>query len=153
GHGALWVALAHYPAGRTLIRVEPATGRITTSRYVRDYVDAIAVGKSGVWTVTNNGTESRGVLNRFDARSGERIAPLSGGEDPTVIALGAGGVWVLHHRPRTVTRVDPRTNRISATIPVGPNPGGLAAGERAVWVTHGGSMSRIDPQTNRIVQT
>jgi YVTN family beta-propeller protein len=42
-----------------------------------------------------------------------------------------------------------------ATIPVGRAPWGVAVGSGAVWVanTVGGTVSRVDPGTNRVVAT
>ena len=51
-------------------------------------------------------------------------------------------------------RFDPR-NGSPRTIPVGRSPNGIAVGERSVWVANefDGTVSRIDPETNKVVAT
>ena len=54
-----------------------------------------------------------------------------------------------------LTRVNARTHVIEATIPVGPKPRFLTVGEGAVWTLNqgDGSISRVDPKTNKVVAT
>ena len=51
--------------------------------------------------------------------------------------------------------MDPHTNLVVETIPVGPAPRFLATGEGSVWTLNqgDGSVSRIDPKTNKVVAT
>ena len=50
-------------------------------------------------------------------------------------------------------RLDPRTNSV-VTIPVGDAPAALAAGAGALWAANSGdgTISRIDPASNRVVR-
>jgi len=52
---------------------------------------------------------------------------------------------------RKVVRIDTRVNAIVARIPVGASPKFMAVGEDALWVQNraDGSVSRVDPTTNR----
>src|SRR5205823_1482568 len=45
-----------------------------------------------------------------------------------------------------------RSNAVIATVPVGAGPSGLAAAGDGIWVgnQHDGTLSRIDPRTNRV---
>jgi len=54
---------------------------------------------------------------------------------------------------RTVTRIDQASAKILADIPVPSEPHRVAYGAGAAWVGnwHDNSVSRIDPQTNRVV--
>jgi len=54
-----------------------------------------------------------------------------------------------------VSRVDGATNKVLGTIPVGPSPRFLAVGFDSVWVLNqgDGTVSRIDPVTNRVIAT
>jgi YVTN family beta-propeller protein len=52
-----------------------------------------------------------------------------------------------------VTRIDPGTNS-AVTIAVGDEPTAVATTPGAVWVAStSGTVSRIDPQTNDVVET
>jgi DNA-binding beta-propeller fold protein YncE len=77
---------------------------------------------------------------------------------PQAIAVGEDAVWVatwLGRDPNDlrgeVVRVDPATLEVVARIPLG-EVGDIAAGEGSVWVTNlrAGTLTRIDPETNRI---
>jgi hypothetical protein len=90
----------------------------------------------------------------------------------TAVAYGAGSVWVsvlpVDSSERWVLRIDPASDEVLATIPVPGVPGwevgggGLVVAEGSVWVagrgddpegdTHG-FVTRIDPSTNRVVDT
>src|SRR6185503_13507892 len=50
---------------------------------------------------------------------------------------------------------DPSTNLVVETIPVGKSPRFIAAGAGAVWTLNqgDGSVSRVDPKTNKVVAT
>jgi YVTN family beta-propeller protein len=83
------------------------------------------------------------------------VETIAVGKQPRFLAVGEGGVWTLNQGDGSVTRVDPKTNKVAATIEAGvPGPGGdIAAGEGSVWVTSFGfPISRIDPETNKVVQ-
>ena len=53
----------------------------------------------------------------------------------TVIAAGAGAIWVALADAGAVARIDPRTNKVTATIAVGHRPQGVAVADGLVWVT------------------
>jgi YVTN family beta-propeller protein len=59
---------------------------------------------------------------------------------------------VANRAGATVTRIDTRSFSTS-TIPVGLGPTGIAVGAGAVWVANGdeGTVSRIDPETEEVV--
>jgi YVTN family beta-propeller protein len=86
--------------------------------------------------------------------------PLRVPADAEAIAVGERALWVTRGAPGdlagphkdTVTRIDPATGRSVATITVGRAPLDIAVTPGAVWVTNAGgdSVTRIDPQTNRL---
>jgi virginiamycin B lyase len=51
--------------------------------------------------------------------------------------------------------VDPKTEKVIAKIPVGPTPRFLAEGLGSIWTLNqgDGSVSRIDPKTNKVAAT
>jgi DNA-binding beta-propeller fold protein YncE len=60
---------------------------------------------------------------------------------------------VANHDERTVTRIDQASGKVVADIPVPSEPHRVAYGTGAAWVGnwHDNSVSRIDPETNRVV--
>ena len=60
------------------------------------------------------------------------------------------------HRAATASRASiPHTNLVVETITVGKKPRFIAVGDGAVWTLNqgDGSVSRIDPKTNKVVAT
>jgi streptogramin lyase len=89
-----------------------------------------------------------------------RIPVPSGGG----MTAGAGALWVANTFRHQVTRLDPNTNTVSATIQISDatldplhGPTALAFGHGTLWVVDGAAscscVHRIDPATNRIVET
>src|SRR5205823_2693051 len=100
---------------------------------------------------------------RINPTSGRILASVAL-SNPSNIAVGEGGVWVISFWDGTVSRIDPATSQVAATIKlrlpfaVGKNypgsreflPYDLAVGEGAVWVDSGrGVLARLDPATNQ----
>jgi hypothetical protein len=58
-------------------------------------------------------------------------------------------------RANTLVRIDPATNTLSSVVNVGQRPVATAVGGRSVWVysREAGTVSEIDPRTNRVVHT
>jgi DNA-binding beta-propeller fold protein YncE len=84
--------------------------------------------------------------------------------EPHRVAYGAGAAWVGNWHDDSVSRIDPATNRVvGSPIPIGPyHAGNLVVGAGDLWVTsdyraNGAAedvvVVRIDPQTNRAVET
>ena len=97
-------------------------------------------------------------LRRLDPKTGEAVAtvPLSGGATVGGVAFGAGSVWASSRSYGTrpddgVLRIDPGTNRVVGRVPV-DYAAGLDFGEGSVWATsfRDGTLSRIDPETDRV---
>ena len=84
--------------------------------------------------------------------------------EPHRVAYGAGAVWVGNWHDDSVSRIDPATNRVvGSPIPIGlHHAGNLVVGAGDLWVTSDYRVDgaaedvvvvRIDPQTNRAVET
>jgi len=101
GYGAVWV-VAHGEQDSQLLRVDPATGRVThRTRLPRAAIDSVAVGLGYVWAVGSSG----GTLYRFAVRTGERRGQLLVGSNRAPRPyLMRGFVWVglTVFRPRTL---------------------------------------------------
>lgn len=92
-----------------------------------------------------------------DTREVEATVPLRSTEGAGV-AFGAGSAWIAYENYDSpsksgVLRLDLDTNEVSRRIPM-KNPAGVAFGGGSVWVTDliGGTVSRIDPGTNEVVE-
>ena len=62
-------------------------------------------------------------------------------------------LWVTSGVGRTLTRINPNNHEVVEVIDVGPLPGRLAAADGAVWTLNrgDGSVTRVDPETNKAV--
>src|SRR5580704_11990708 len=147
GAGSIWM-----PSDESgvLSRIDPATNKVVSKIAISPGSFTAAFDAGAVWiTSTKNN-----LLSRVDAKTEKVVATIPVGPTPRFLATGFGSVWTLNQGDGSVSRVDPATNKVSATIQVGvPGAGGdIAVGEGAVWVTAiGKPLSKIDPNTNRVV--
>jgi len=138
-------AAAFLPGPNTVIRIDPATGKVSGGAAVGTQPINIAFGEGSVW-VANFGART---VQRIDPRTNE-AGPAFGGlnGNPTGMAIGGGFAWVTSSFSGTLTKIDPTTN-IAQPLDVGVGAKGVAFGEGSVWVTNGvkGTVLRIDPAT------
>jgi hypothetical protein len=102
---------------------------------------------------------------RLDPGSGQTVNVITLAQSPTggasihfAIKLDvdevSSSMWVAEYRSQSVGRIDERTNAVVAQIHVGHPVTAVAAMPEAVWAaSDDGALQRIDPQTNRVVQT
>jgi len=147
GAGSIWMPS---DASGVLSRIDPATNEVVSKIAISPGSFTAAFDAGAVWiTSTKNN-----LLSRVDAKTEKVVATIPVGPTPRFLATGFGSVWTLNQGDGSVSRVDSATNKVSATIQVGvPGAGGdIAVGEGAVWVTAiGKPLSKIDPNTNRVV--
>ena len=125
-------------------RIDPRTNRVVAGvAGVRAY--SIAAGEGEVWIVSD-----RGEVVEIDPRTNNasKGIPIAA-ESLTVLAVGAGAVWVADPVGGSVWRIDPDPEPILRTIPLEVGVGGVAFGEEAVWATNeiADKVYRIDPDT------
>lgn len=135
GEGAVWVLR---PYG-TVSRIDPRTNSLTQSQLEAPVMGDMAVGFGSVWVVK---PATSGPPPPPDARSTDAPQP-STVPSPSAPIAGA------------VERLDSSTGKPVAFIEGFDDPVSLAVGEGAVWVSDSttGTVSRIDPATNRVVGT
>jgi len=144
GEGAVWAAFG----GGEVAKISATASRLITTGVAGSSPSGIAVGEGSVW-VTNAGDNN---VSRVNPRTVSVVRSITVGRRPLAVAFGAGAVWVANEADDRVTRIDPASNAATETIPVGDGPNAIAFGAGAVWVANGdGSVSRIDPETNRVV--
>jgi streptogramin lyase/predicted Ser/Thr protein kinase len=158
GEGAVWVASSSQGEGR-LTEIDPPTGRVRRD-FSLGYSDpvALAAGQGAVWVAANDVRRGSAVLRILPA-TGEVVATIPLPDKLRSIGAGEGAVWVASEGSNVfggrvesaVWRIDPERNEVVATIEV-TDPVGLAVGEGAVWIAESGpgSVTRIDPATNRV---
>jgi YVTN family beta-propeller protein len=158
--GGIWVTNSG-AGGDSLARINPKTNRVA-GRPVRTGASpqSLAVGGGSLWVANHDA----GTVTRIDPASGRVVADIPVGSEPHRVAWGTGAAWVGLWHDNSVSRIDPATNRVvGSPIPIGlHHAGNLVVGAGSVWVTSDYRANaaaedvvvvRIDPQTNRAVET
>jgi YVTN family beta-propeller protein len=141
-----------------LVRLDPGFRAVrSTIRFFEAAVDfgeagpnPVAIGDGSVWVGRGYGT-----VARVDPVTGD-VVTATVGNNPTAIAVGAGGVWVVDDADNTLTRIDPSSaSAVTSTTPVGRGPSAVAAEAGAVWVanTQDDAVARVDPDSGSVVRT
>jgi hypothetical protein len=171
GEGAIWVTVndPNPPEEWWVARIDPASNEVTDRIQTLEGQD-VAVGAGSVW-VTGWERETGPVLLRIDPQGREvagRVDLSCCGQSANQVAAVDGAVWVTmtadYPKSSEVVRIDPTTGEVIARIPVEGDARDLVVDGGGVWVyalTHfsqgegvaGGTLYRIDPTTNRLVDT
>jgi streptogramin lyase len=149
GFGSLWVPLCTNPS--SLARVDLRRNALTAVYKVGPAAaeGGVTTSLDSVWLMG----DAKGTLLRIDPQSGtvrQKIALASGSYNPR---YHNGRVWVTRAEGAQVSSVDADTGKIIAVTASGPHPRFLAIDAEAVWTLNqgDGSLSRIDPATQRLV--
>lgn len=168
GAGSGWVASggANTPHSPSLVRVDPANGRIlatidvtgSTARRVRVLGGGISFAAGRVW-LSRDSTGVHGAVvsvnpatNRVDGR------PVTVATGPETVLAAFGSLWVdntgltigIRHAtalPASVARIDPRTRQVTTE----PFSGAPSAGFGSLWVRHDDTITRYDSSTDRAI--
>jgi hypothetical protein len=130
--GSLWVS----DYSGHVIKVDPASGRVTARTDVDGNPEGIAAGAGAVWVASPDAYEDgRGsLLSRIDPRTGD-VERIHVRGYVTGLAVGAGGVWPLDWHHPLVQRIDPASHERTATVDVPRAVVAVAVGgDRTVWV-------------------
>jgi hypothetical protein len=143
GAGAIWATTTGTPG--QLVRVDPTTGRVTATRWLRGTSGVVAAHDGVVWLL---GTQDLRVgLERLDPANGRTIASVPVRTTGEAIAIGANSLWTLDSRGVLVQR-DLLTGRPLRRVPGlgGATDAGekvLAADATGVWVLRPGALVRV----------
>jgi hypothetical protein len=74
-----------------------------------------------------------GAVAVIDPRSGHVLTDIPVGREPTLVAAGFGGVWVLNKAEGTLTHIDAKTSRVVATLRPDAAANALAVGAGGIW--------------------
>jgi len=102
-----------------------------------------------------------GTVAVIDPRSGHVLTRIPVGREPTLVAAGFGGVWVLNKGPGTVTHIDAHTSRVVSTLRSDAAANALTLGAGGVWFAgptrskastplEEALLERIDPATGLV---
>jgi hypothetical protein len=142
GPEGLWVACCD-----GIARVDAATGK----KQLQVPLDgAFALAEGWVWTLSDRG------LQRVDPETGATIGKPVGRIDPEEcqswkdMSVAFGSAW-LACKEGKVVRINVATGEVTS-IPTALGAHTFAVTDEAVWVTNyqAGSVSQIDPKTNRV---
>jgi DNA-binding beta-propeller fold protein YncE len=138
----------------------PPTGARIAARIPVPNDGTVTFAEGAVWVIdradgaVDAAGVAKGALYRVDPSTNaiaDRIDGVIGGS----IAVAGGAAWVASPGLDRLLRVDLATKAVVriATGPAGDLPSGVAVTPGAVWVSnhHGGTVSRVDPETLRLV--
>ena len=143
-------------APNSLAAIDTDTNRVVAQVAVGTRPGAIAFGSGSLW-VANLDDQT---ISRVDPKTLDRLGAITAAGPPTGIAAAGGRVWVVVSSATatsvSVRRIDPVFNRIDEKVPIGNvlpgSPGAVAAEGDALWVApYSGELTRLDPQTGRVV--
>ena len=148
GFGSLIVPICGAPG---VARVDLKTSAVTV---ILKRVTAAMVGPvtavSSIWIVS----DGTGTLLRIDPDSNAVIADVPLRARALALASGQSALWVATDN-NELLKISPYTIVTSEIIKVGKSPRSIAFGEGSVWTLNAGdgTVSRIDPKTNKIAST
>ena len=156
GAGGVWIT-----NGLGLDRLDPATGELVAQIAVpQGACESTTVGMGLVWTATCG---EPGVA-RIDPATNKLTGHASLPEGTLLdsegtIGAGSGSVWIAadgkHCHDCRVAKIDARSMEVTAMIPVEPGASSVRFGYQHVWVVNPDKnlVQKVDPQTERVVQT
>jgi hypothetical protein len=153
--GSVWIPSAQVGS---LTRLDAQTGAVVAkiqvgrgSRAANNYFDSIAASSNAIWMASDGGA----FVAQIDPATNAVVSPISVAGRPSGVAVGAGSVWVsLRDGASSVLRIDPVKHEVQESIETGPT-NGIAFVNGSVWAVsaRAPSVFRIDPATNKVVQT
>jgi YVTN family beta-propeller protein len=108
--------------------------------------------------------EAGGSVAVIDPAAARVVARVGVGAQPTLVATGFGGVWVLNKGEGTVTHIDARSRHVLSTLAPDAAANGLTVGAGGVWFVgrqrtrasvpiEEAMLERIDPTTDAVDRT
>jgi streptogramin lyase len=107
---------------------------------------ALTLGFGSAWIAC----PTRGVVERFDQRTGRAVARISVPAPVSTVAAGSTALWALARDDTALYRISVRTNRVSARVRLGAPGAYLWAQAGAVWVADDADRQLIRIEGNRV---
>jgi YVTN family beta-propeller protein len=160
GHGSVW---ATSMKKGTLSRIDPRTNQVIATMAVGKSPTFVAADEHAIWVLNNDD----GTVSRIDPNTNQVVATIKFGPGTSIwktllsqypaayfgFAAGAGAVWVTAFNHGVVLRIDPDSNEMARAVPVGRKPSLIAVCGSTVWVETDSVLLKIDPKTDRVVET
>jgi DNA-binding beta-propeller fold protein YncE len=136
---ALWAVSSDQDA---VIRIEPATGQVSSTVEVGDTPLRLAADGDLLWVSVFRA----GRVVAIDTASGEIAHEVELGDGPEGVAVGHGAVWVVRQDAAELTRLS-KTGKVLGHTPLGEQPRLVAIGPDQVWVANfgAGTLTRVRP--------
>ena len=138
---SVWVPLCGDGA---IARADVKTMKVATTLKiaVADGDGRIATGVGSIWAITDR----KGVLSRIDPDTNMSVAEIYLAGGATAVVFSDDALWITSDDDKTgrLTRVNPHNNEIVEVVDEG-----------GVWTLNrgNGTVSRVDPATNKVVAT
>ena len=135
----------------TLSRIDPDLNTVVAELRLPAGCNTLTFGEAALWVTCPS--EDR--VLRIDPKTNLVDKRIEVSPQPKALAIGEGSVWVLCQKDGKIERIDPKTNKVSKSIELGVpgEEGTIAIGQGSVWVSLAGfPVTRIDPQTDKVVQ-
>jgi hypothetical protein len=158
GAGAVWIGAcvqSDFGCGEPrLLKIDPQTLSVLRDVPMEAQVFDVEAEGNDLWVELAH--RRGGTILLMDPQTLEIVARIS--SPVGQLEVGAGGLWVADLNKGVVFHIDPVTGRELAQVPAPrEDPCRIAADADVVWVSSclGGldPAIRIDPMTNRVVQT
>ena len=137
----------------SITQIDPGSNNAHRFSYLGLAPRAITFGLGAIWISNADNTVSQ-INPRTRQVYSHRVA-----RDPRGLDTGYGAVWVSASEADAVSRLaatpEDGSPISSESIPVGDGPVDVAVGAGAIWVANSGdgTVSRIDPQTKKVIAT
>ena len=145
GAGSVWTGRNDLKA---VVRIDPATNRITATIPVGILTFGLAATGDAVWVTSNDDN----VVIRIDPRTNRVVARVPVPSGPAGVLITPTAVWVADSTGRLLTKIDPATNAVQAEVPVEASPFPMALAAGSLWVRNedASTLSRVDPSAARV---
>ncbi|MGI8608442.1 MAG: Vgb family protein [Candidatus Dormibacteria bacterium] len=145
--GSLWVTRDEE---LVLLRIDPATRRVTQTIPLHISPFAMGAGPDSIWVTDYE----NGAVAHVDTRTNKLVGVIRGlAAGPAGVAVSGGSAWVVNRSQEGITRIDVASNQVQLFLPLGRGPLAVTATSDAIYVKEeiDGDIVRIDPVTNGIV--
>ncbi|SPE41836.1 conserved exported hypothetical protein [Candidatus Sulfopaludibacter sp. SbA3] len=135
----------------TLSRIDPDQNMVVAELRLFAGCNSLTFGEAALWVTCPS--ENR--IIRVDPNTNLVDKRIEVSAQPASLAIGESSIWVYCQKEGKIDRIDPKTNKVIKTIELGvPGAeGSIAAAQGSVWASQSGfPLTRIDPQTDKVVQ-
>ena len=151
GAGSVWVTAFDHDA---LLRIDPATNKVVATIAVGTNPELLLVTPDTVWTANHRG----GSISKVDVATNAVVATFDfashGRSGPKGVIMVDGDLWTTVPNMRSVFRLSPTTGSVVTRqeLPHLDLDYPISDGHFVFVATSDGTLEKIDPATNTVVQ-